>query len=196
MKIEKRKVSQNKVLSLAAKSAIAAALGMSASLALSACDDSSSAKDDDKEASPGPLGGDVAPEEQDIVRPDNSESTPESSSQEQAPASSSQVETAPSTSSSSFDIPLSQEPVSSSLMDAISSALESSSSDAEPTSSETIEPESSSSEPTEQEIKDACQGNPGGTPVDIGGHLYLCPDNGGGMLFSMISTFERSDVEA
>jgi hypothetical protein len=31
--------------------------------------------------------------------------------------------------------------------------------------------------------------------VDIGGHLYLCPDNGGGMLFSMISTFERSDVE-
>ena len=193
MKIEKRKVSQNKVLSLAAKSAIAAALGMSASLALCACDDSSSAKDGDEEASPGPLGGDVAPEEQDIVRPDNSEGTPESSSQEQAPASSSQVETV---SSSSLDIPLSQEPVSSSLMDAISSALESSSSAAEPTSSETIEPESSSSEPTEQEIKDACQGNPGGTPVDIGGHLYLCPDNGGGMLFSMISTFERSDVEA
>ena len=59
MKIEKRKVSQNKVLSIAARSAIAAALGMSASLALSACDDSSSAKDDDKEDTPGPLGGDV-----------------------------------------------------------------------------------------------------------------------------------------
>jgi hypothetical protein len=195
MKIEKCRVSQNKVLSLAAKSAIAAALGMSASLALSACDDSSSAKDDE-ETTPGPQGGDVAPEEQDIVRPDDSESTPESSSQEQAPASSSQVDAASSNSSSSIDIPLSQEPVSSSLMDAISSALESSSSEAEPTSSETVEPASSSSLPTDQEIRDACQGNPGGTPVDIGDQLYLCPDNGGGMMFSMISTFERSDVEA
>ena len=89
-------------------------------------------------------------------------------------------------------------------MDAISSALESNSSAAEPTSSETVpeyssetvKPESSASELTEQELRDACQGKPGGSPVDIGGHLYLCPDNGGGMLFSMISTFERSDVEA
>ena len=196
MKIEKRRVSQNKVLSIAARSAIAAALGMSASLALSACDDSSSAKDDE-EATPGPLGGDVAPEEQDIVRPDSSESTPESSSQEQAPASSSQVEATPSSSSNSIDIPLSQEPVSSSLMDAISSALESSSSEAAPTSSETVEPASSSSQPTEEEIRDACQsGWSGGTSVNIGGQLYLCPDNGGGMMFSMISTYERSDVEA
>jgi len=208
VKIEKRRVSQNKVLSFATKSAIAAALGMSASLALSACDDSSSAKDDE-EATPGPLGGDVAPEEQDIIRSSSSESTPEPSSQEQAPASSCQVdnsspaETALSSSSNSIDIPLSQEPVSSSLMDAISSALESSSSATEPTSSETVpessseavEPTSSASQPTEQELKDACQGSPGGTSVDIGGHLYLCPDNGGGMLFSMISTFERSDVE-
>ena len=196
MKIEKRKVSQSKPLSTATKSAIAATLGLAASFTLNACDDSSSptsgqvvfpADSSSSEENHEPLGGDVGPEEQDIVRPDNSEGTPESSSQ---------AETASSTSSSSFDIPLSQEPVSSSLMDAISSALESSSSAAEPTSSESVEPESSSSEPTEQEIKDACQGNPGGTPVDIGGHLYLCPDNGGGMLFSMISTFERSDVEA
>ena len=205
MKIEKRKVSQSKPLSTATKSAIAATLGLAASFTLNACDDSSSptsgqvvfpADSSSSEENHEPLGGDVGPEEQDIVRPDNSEGTPESSSQEQAPASSSQAETVSGSSSSAIDIPLSQEPVSSSLMDAISSALESSSSATEPTSSETIEPESSSSGPTEQEIKDACQGNPGGTPVDIGGHLYLCPDNGGGMLFSMISTFERSDVEA
>lgn len=193
MKIEKRKVSQNKVLSLAAKSAIAAALGMSASLALSACDDSSSAKDDDVE----PLGGIVAPDEYRGDPESSSEAaSPASSSETAEPETSSETVSPASSSSSSLDIPLSQEPVSSSLMEAISSALESSSSEAAPTSSESVEPESSSSEPTEQEIKDACQGNPGGTPVDIGGHLYLCPDNGGGMLFSMISTFERSDVEA
>ncbi len=193
MKIEKRKVSQNKVLSLAAKSAIAAALGMSASLALSACDDNSSAKDDDVE----PLGGIVAPDEYRGDPESSSEAaSPASSSETAEPETSSETVSPASSSSSSLDIPLSQEPVSSSLMEAISSALESSSSEAAPTSSESVEPESSSSEPTEQEIKDACQGNPGGTPVDIGGHLYLCPDNGGGMLFSMISTFERSDVEA
>ena len=202
MNIEKRKVSQSKPLSTATKSAIAAALGMSASLTLSACDDSSSPTSGqvvepiDSSSSEEPLGGDAAPE--DVIPPDSSDSPETTSSSSQAdaiPGTSSQVENVPSSSSQTIDIPLSQEPVSSSLMDAISSALESSSSAAEPTSSETIEPESSSSEPTEQEIKDACQGNPGGTPVDIGGHLYLCPDNGGGMLFSMISTFERTDIE-
>ena len=48
---------------------------------------------------------------------------------------------------------------------------------------------------TEEEIRRACQGWQAADSVNIGGQLYLCPDNGGGMLFSMISTFERTDVE-
>ena len=43
MKIEKKKVSQNKILSTAAKSAIAATFGMAAAFTLNACDDSTSA---------------------------------------------------------------------------------------------------------------------------------------------------------
>ncbi|MBR4785478.1 MAG: hypothetical protein IK012_09550 [Fibrobacter sp.] len=203
MKIEKKGVFGNKPLSTAAKRAIAATLGITAAFTLNACDDSTSAKDD----SPEPLGGIVVP---DYIPPDlnnSSEAASSSSQAETAPSSSSLTE-GPASSSQTIDIPLSHEPVSSSLMEAISSALESSSSAAEPTSS-TIAPESSAiaptssesvpassaSQPTEQELKDACHGAPGGTSVDIGGQMYLCPDTGGGMMFSMISTFERTDVE-
>jgi hypothetical protein len=90
-------------------------------------------------------------------------------------------------------------------MEAISSALESSSSAAEPassdaiepTSSESVEPASSSSEPSEEEIRNACQGWSGGaTSVNIGGQVYLCPDSSGEMvMFSMVSTYERTDTE-
>ena len=217
MKIEKRKVCGNRPLSTAAKSAIATTLGMAAVFALNACDDGSSARSDDNQE---PLGGIVVPEEP--LYPDSilssetessssqKETTPSSSTLTEEPANSSQVENTQSSSSQVVDIPLSQEPVSSSLMDAISSALESSSSVAEPassetdptsstitpeSSSETVEPASSSSQPTEEEIRRACQGWQAADSVNIGGQLYLCPDNGGGMLFSMISTFERTDVE-
>lgn len=221
MKIEKRKISGGKPLSATAKSAIAATLGMAAAFTLNACDDSSSAKDDDVE----PIGGIVAPD------PDEYRGDPESSSEAVSPASSSETaepetssETVSPASSSSktVDIPLSQEPVSSSLMDAISSALESSSSAAEPTSSETapassaIAPESSSEtvQPGSSSVTPAssssingwgdpvvnpCEGVPAGTEVEYGGRLYLCPNSsssGGGMMFSMISTFERTDIEA
>ena len=201
MNIEKRKVSQSKPLSTATKSAIAATLGMAAAFTLNACDDSSSPTSGqvvepiDSSSSEEPLGGDAAPE--DVIPPDSSDSPETTSSSSQAdaiPGTSSQVENVPSSSIQTIDIPLSHEPVSSSLMEAISSALESSSSAAEPASSESV-PASSASQPTEQELKDACNGVPGGTSVDIGGQMYLCPDTGGGMMFSMISTFERTDIE-
>lgn len=166
MKIEKRKVS----------SAIAATLGITASFALSACDNSSS-----------PTSDQVVEPTPDSV---NSPETISSSSQTEGPASSSQAEANPTASSSSINIPMSQEPVSSSLMEAISSALESSSSAAEPASSDAIEP-------TEEDIKNACQGWSGGaTSVTIGGQVYLCPDSSGEMvMFSMVSTYERTDTE-
>jgi hypothetical protein len=232
MKIEKRKISGGKPLSATAKSAIAATLGMAAAFTLNACDDSSSAKDDDVE----PLGGIVAPDEYRGDPESSSEAaSPASSSETAEPETSSETVSPASSSSKTVDIPLSHEPVSSSLMDAISSALESSSSEAAPTSS-TIAPESSAIAPTSSEIVptssaiapesssetaqpgsssvtpassssingwgdpvvNPCEGVPAGTEVEYGGRLYLCPNSsssGGGMMFSMISTFERTDVE-
>ena len=232
MKIEKRKISGGKPLSATAKSAIAATLGMAAAFTLNACDDSSSAKDDDVE----PLGGIVAPDEYRGDPESSSEAaSPASSSETAEPETSSETVSPASSSSKTVDIPLSHEPVSSSLMDAISSALESSSSEAAPTSS-TIAPESSAITPTSSEtaptssaiapesssetaqpgsstvtpassssingwgdpVVNPCEGVPAGTEVEYGGRLYLCPNSsssGGGMMFSMISTFERTDVE-
>ena len=219
MKIEKKKISGGKPLSAAAKSAIAATLGMAAAFTLNACDDSSSAKDDDVE----PLGGIVAPDEYRGDPESSSEAaSPASSSETAEPETSSETDSPASSSSKTVDIPLSQEPVSSSLMEAISSALESSSSAAEPTSSETapassaIAPESSSEtvQPGSSSVTPAssssingwgdpvvnpCEGVPAGTEVEYGGQLYLCPNSsssGGGMMFSMISTFERTDIDA
>lgn len=232
MKIEKRKIFGGKPLSAAAKSAIAATLGMAAAFTLNACDDSSSAKDDDVE----PLGGIVAPDEYRGDPESSSEAaSPASSSETAEPETSSETDSPASSSSKTVDIPLSQEPVSSSLMEAISSALESNSSEAAPTSS-TIAPESSAIAPTSSEtaptssaiapesssetaqpgsstvtpassssingwgdpVVNPCEGVPAGTEVEYGGRLYLCPNSsssGGGMMFSMISTFERTDVE-
>ena len=200
MKIEKLKVLGAKPFPAAAKSAIAASFGIAAAFTLNACDDSTSANSEQ--------GSDPAPNSinssETIVSSSLAEEAPNSSSLTEGPASSSQsdatsAETTPTSSSNS--IPLSHEPVSSSLMEAISSALESSSSAAEPTSS-TVEPASSasvpassSSQPTDQEIKNACQMS--GTPyVNIGAEVYFCPDvTGETVLFSMVSTFERTDAE-
>ena len=220
MKIEKRKVTEAKPLSVAAKSAMGVMLGMTTAATFIACggpvgevsnaiDESSSSSDE-------------------IQTPKSDSSSPESSSQAEVQQSSSeQTETKQSSSSQVVvDIPLSHEPISSSVMEALSAAAESSSSSAAPasaadsptsssadttssaanpesssetvqpgSSSETVEPASSSSGPSIREIQDACQGQPGGTTVDIGGQLYVCPDTGGGMMFSMISTFERTDAE-
>lgn len=222
MKIEKRKISGGKPLSATAKSAIAATLGMAAAFTLNACDDSSSAKDDDVE----PIGGIVAPDPDEYKYRGDPESSseavsPASSSETAEPETSSETVSPASSSSKTVDIPLSQEPVSSSLMDAISSALESSSSAAEPTSSEsvpassaiapessseTVQPGSSSVTPASSSsingwgdpVVNPCEGVPAGTEVEYGGRLYLCPNSsssGGGMMFSMISTFERTDIE-
>ena len=138
MKIEKKKISGSRPLSAAAKSAIATALGMAAAFTLNACDDTVSGGSEE------PLGGDVAPEE--VIPPASSDSpeTANSSSQAEGPASSDQAKSTLSSSSEKIvNIPLSQEPVSSSVEEAISSLMESSSSEAAPASS-AVAPESSS----------------------------------------------------
>lgn len=196
MKIEKRKVSQSKPLSTATKSAIAATLGMAAAFTLNACDDSSSptsgqvfepVDSSSSEENHEPLGGDVAPE--DIIPPDSSDSpeTTSSSSETVGPESSSETtlesssQAEPPASSSSqvaVDIPQSHETFSSSVLEALSSAAESSSSQKQPT------------------IEELCDGTPGGTTVEYNSLLYVCPDhNGPGMLASMVTTFERTDLD-
>ena len=243
MKIEKRKVTEAKPLSVAAKSAMGVMLGMTTAATFIACGgpvgEISDAIDENSSSS------------NEIQAPKSDSSSPESSNQAETQQSSSeqseaqqnsaeqtgaqqsgqeQTETKQSSSSQVVvDIPLSHEPISSSVMEALSAAAESSSSSAasipasatesttsssadttssaaNPASSnEAVQPaassesanpaSSSSSEPSIREIQDACQGKPGGSPVDIGGQVYLCPDTGGGMMFSMISTFERTDME-
>ena len=165
MNIEKRKVSQSTPLSTATKSAIAATLGLTASFTLNACDDSSSA-----------TSGQVL---EPIPDSANSSETVSSSSQTEATSSSSQVENAPSSSSQvAVDIPQSAETFSSSVLEALSSAAESSSSQKQPT------------------IEELCDGTPGGTTVEYNSLLYVCPDhNGPGMIASMVTTFEKTDLD-
>ena len=147
MKIEKRKVT----------SAIAATLGLTAAFTLNACDDSTSASSDQ--------GGDTVtpnPESSAQVEPGNSAVTegPAISSQAENGPASSQVENTPSSSSEKIvDIPLSQEPVSSSVAEAISSLMESSSSVGAPTSSVNAaisvadNPTSSAAAPSSSDVK-------------------------------------------
>ena len=87
----------------------------------------------------------------------------------------------------------------SSSADTTSSAAgpESSSETVQPaSSSESANPaSSSSSQPSIWDIYDACDGLPRGSSVDIGGNVYLCPDGIGGAMGSMVTTFERDDIE-
>ena len=217
MKIEKKKITGDKQLSVAAKSAIAAALGMAAAFTLNACDDTSSASNEE------PLGGDMPPE--DIIPPASSDS-PETTS------SSSELESTPSSSSEKIvDIPLSQEPVSSSVEEAISSLMESSSSEAAPassavapeSSSDVVPPVSSEAAPTSSETATSSSSyvqwgpigsssssqngwvQPRSSSVDYSEecpdndpyciNYYFCRDNPSGcMAGSMVTTFERDDV--
>ena len=145
MKIEKKKITGIKSISLAAKSTLAATLGMLGALTLNACDDSTSAKDDNTNST-----GDI------VTNPDSVDSPvagTSSSQAEEQQGSSSQAEKKSSSSGKIVDIPLSQEPISSSVIEAISSLMESSSSEAAPASSSvaqassTAEAASSANEP-------------------------------------------------
>lgn len=205
MKIEKKIVRNSATLSLAAKSAIAASLGIAA-VALTACEESGSL---------------AAPEQPDLENPETGAPKTETPS-----------------SSSVVDIPLSHEALSSSAVEALSSAAEplssssfeepypppeagtiaaptdediygpssSSSSEEEAQSSSSEEPvplagdpiiveeESSSSEaeqPSSSSVNtlQACSEN---DPWCI--QVHMCNNEDGCMAASMVSTYERSDI--
>ena len=203
MKIEKKIVRNSATLSLAAKSAIAASLGIAA-VALTACEESGSL---------------AAPEQPDLENPETG--APEN----ETPSSSSVV-----------DIPLSHEALSSSAVEALSSAAEplssssfeepypppeagtiaaptdediygpnsSSSSEEEAQSSSAEEPVPLAGDPIVEESSSSEVEQPSSSSVDI---HEVCPDNDpfciqvhmcnnedGCMVASMVSTYERFDT--
>ena len=203
MKIEKKKVSQNKILSTAAKSAFAATFGMAAAFTLNACDDSTSANSEQGDDTVTPN-----PESSAQVEPGSSAIT-------EGPAASSQVESTQSSSSKVVDIPLSHESLSSEALEALSSAAEPGSSETaaisvadNPTSSAAA-PSSSDVKPTSSEGSDVVPGSssnvaPSSSSVDISDvcpdddpwciQIHMCDNQYGCMAASMVTTFERDDI--
>jgi hypothetical protein len=225
MKIEKRKVTEAKPLSVAAKSAMGVMLGMTTAATFIACGgpvgEISDAIDENSSSS------------NEIQTPKSDSSSPESSNQAETQQSSSeqseaqqnsaeqtgaqqsgqeQTETKQSSSSQVVvDIPLSHEPISSSVMEALSAAAESSSSSTPPTNSSSSHikfgdgPETDTTCPPMFPSTDPCKCVPDGTTVEyqteFGVQLITCPQpnssqNMDGFSFSMVTTFERTDVEA
>ena len=225
MNIEKRKVTEAKPLSVAAKSAMGVMLGMTTAATFIACGgpvgEISDAIDENSSSS------------NEIQTPKSDSSSPESSNQAETQQSSSeqseaqqnsaeqtgaqqsgqeQTETKQSSSSQVVvDIPLSHEPISSSVMEALSAAAESSSSSTPPTNSSSSHikfgdgPETDTTCPPMFPSTDPCKCVPDGTTVEyqteFGVQLITCPQpnssqNMDGFSFSMVTTFERTDVEA
>ena len=225
MNIEKRKVTEAKPLSVAAKSAMGVMLGMTTAATFIACGgpvgEISDAIDENSSSS------------NEIQTPKSDSSSPESSNQAETQQSSSeqseaqqnsaeqtgaqqsgqeQTETKHSSSSQVVvDIPLSHEPISSSVIEALSAAAKSSSSSTPPTNSSSSHikfgdgPETDTTCPPMFPSTDPCKCVPDGTTVEyqteFGVQLITCPQpnssqNMDGFSFSMVTTFERTDVEA
>ena len=225
MNIEKRKVTEAKPLSVAAKSAMGVMLGMTTAATFIACGgpvgEVSDAIDENSSSS------------NEIQTPKSDSSSPESSNQAETQQSSSeqseaqqnsaeqtgaqqsgqeQTETKQSSSSQVVvDIPLSHEPISSSVLEALSAAAESSSSSTPPTNSSSSHikfgdgPKTDTTCPPMFPSTDPCKCVPDGTTVEyqteFGVQLITCPQpnasqNMDGFSFSMVTTFERTDVEA
>ena len=206
MNIEKRKVTEAKPLPVAAKSALAATLGLTVASTFIACmggciDDTPTSIPDD----PQPAPSSTTP---------NDEATPESSSatetlqssSEQTPAqqsSSEQAETSQSSSSQVVvDIPLSHEHISSSVMEALSAAAESDSSAnnrciAVPGSEITVCTQTPSSSSSSNAQSSSSSANNACTNVP-GSDIIICPDQSlphSSAMMSMVTTFEKTDIE-
>ena len=190
MKIEKKKVTGKAKLTTAVKGSIAAALGMASTFSLSACLGQSESGD--------PMGPIETPE----------------------PTCGETVCDPQSSSSSVLDIPKSQERLSSSAIEALSSAAKLSSSSMEPplvagvplisspssseSSSSSSEAQSSSSRPAVEIIiePDTIYKKPVIDPSKCDSNdpscyqVNLCKDSNGCIIYSMVTTFEQNDVQA
>ncbi len=224
MKIEKKKVVKSSKLSKFTKSAVAAALGIAASIGTTACDDSISAiGDDNKKQEPEPTCGETACGEQfssssytDISSSGEhlSSEAIEALSSAKLPKSSSSIISAgiPHTyssssvkqpSSSSYE-PMIEAGILPPYEESSSSEMLSSSSivEPEPLAGDPIIQESSSSEVTEQSSSssdiDVKKIDP--APIDTidqNPRVYLCPDGTTSCLMvSMVTTFEHDDIQA
>ena len=225
MNIEKRKVTEAKPLSVAAKSAMGVMLGMTTAATFIACGgpvgEISDAIDENSSSSneiQTPKSDSSSPESSNLAETQQSsseQSEAQQNSAEQTGAQQSgqeQTETKQSSSSQVVvDIPLSHEPISSSVMEALSAAAESSSSSTPPTNSSSSHikfgdgPETDTTCPPMFPSTDPCKCVPDGTTVEyqteFGVQLITCPQpnssqNMDGFSFSMVTTFERTDVEA
>lgn len=224
MKIEKKKVVKSSKLSHFTKSAVAAALGIAASIGTTACDDSMSATSEDhpKQPETNPTCGQAACGEQhssssytDISSSGEhlSSETIEALSSAKQPLSSSSTAFPPPESGS--PMVMSSERLSSSSVEKPSSSsyepmIEAgilppyednpdvnSSSDMAPVSSANVP--SSSSEVTEQSSSSSdidIKPVPIDT-IDLNPRVYLCPDGTTSCLMvSMVTTFEHDDIQA
>ena len=224
MKIEKKKVVKSSKLSKFTKSAVAAALGIAASIGTTACDDSISAiGDDNKKQEPEPTCGETACGEQnssssyaDISSSGEhlSSEAIEALSSAKQPKSSSSIISAgiPHTySSSSVKQPSSssyEPPPEAGILppyeESSSSETLSSSSivEPEPLAGDPIITESSSSESTpgiQSSSSDIKVPVPQITPVidTLNPRIHLCPDGTGScLIYSMVTTFEQDDIQA
>ena len=220
MKIEKKKVVKSSKLSKFTKSAVAAALGIAASIGTTACDDSMSATgDDNKKQEPEPTCGETACGEQfssssytDISSSGEhlSSEAIEALSSAKQPLSSSSTPLPPPESGSPMadsESSMSSERLSSSSYEPMIEAGilppyednpdVNSSSDMAPVSSANVP--SSSSEVTEQSSSSSdidIKPVPIDT-IDLNPRVYLCPDGTTSCLMvSMVTTFEQDDIQA
>ena len=216
MKIEKRKVTEAKPLSVAAKSAMGVMLGMTTAATFIACGgpvgEISDAIDENSSSS------------NEIQTPKSDSSSPESSNQAETQQSSSeqseaqqnsaeqtdaqqsgqeQTETKQSSSSQVVvDIPLSHEPISSSVLEALSSVTESDSSAnnrciAVPGSEITVCTQTPSSSSSSNAQSSSSSANNACTNVP-GSDIIICPDQSlphSSAMTSMVTTFEKTDIE-
>ncbi len=223
MKIEKKKVVKSSKLSKFTKSAVAAALGIAASIGTTACDDSMSATgDDNKKQEPEPTCGETACGEQnssssyaDISSSGEhlSSEAIEALSSAKQPLSSSSTPLPPPESGSPMadsESSMSSERLSSSSYEPMIEAGilppyednpdVNSSSDMAPVSSANVP--SSSSEVTEQSSSSSDIELKKNEPVpidtiDLNPRVYLCPDGTTSCLMvSMVTTFEHDDIQA
>ena len=222
MKIEKKKVVKRSKLSHLAKSAVAAALGIAASIGSTACDDSISAIGGDKKQEPEPTCGEVeCGSEFSSSSYTDISSSGEHLSSEAIEALSSAKQPL-SSSSTPLPPPESGSPMADSESSMSSERLSSSSyepmieagilppyednpdvnsiSDMTPVSSANVP--SSSSEVTEQSSSSSDIELKKNEPVpidtiDLNPRVYLCPDGTTSCLMvSMVTTFEHDDIQA
>ncbi len=217
MKIEKKKVVKNSKLSRFTKSAVAAALGIAASIGTTACDDSVSATSGDhpKQPETNPTCGQAACGEQySSSSYTDISSSGERLSSEAIEALSSAMQPL-SSSSMMFPPPESGSPMADSESSMSSERLSSSS--VEKPSSSSYEPppeagilppyEESSSSETPSSSSEARSSSSSDIDVKIidpapidtnyNPRIHLCPDGTGScLIYSMVTTFEQDDIQA